>query len=203
MEMLRFKPLLKQTLWGGEKIIPFKNLDADLHNVGESWEISGVPGKETIVSGGEYDGWSLNALVEHLKEELVGKRCYATYGNEFPLLIKLIDARKDLSIQVHPSDEIAKKQGFPRGKTEMWYVMESDADAHLYSGLKRNITPEEYKALVDSDTICDALQQYAVSEGNVFFLPAGRIHAIGAGCFPCRDTADQRCDVAHIRFQAP
>lgn len=181
--MFKFKPLLMQSLWGGEKIIPFKHLDSDLTNVGESWEISGVKNNETVVDGGEYDGMPLNVLVERLGSKLVGQDNYERFGNEFPLLIKFIDARDDLSIQVHPTDEIALRQGRRRGKTEMWYLMSSDKGAKLYSGLKKKITPEEYAAMVENDTICDALAQYEVKEDDVFFLPAGRIHAIGAGCF--------------------
>ena len=183
MNIFKFQPLLKSTLWGGERIIPFKHLNDNMENVGESWEISGVKDNETIVSEGQYKGKKLNDLVAELKEKLVGKECYKRYGDEFPLLIKFIDARQDLSIQVHPTDEIAKKQGRERGKTEMWYLMDSAPGAKLYSGLKKKITPEEYKKMVEDDTICDALAQYAVKEGDVFFLPAGRIHAIGAGCF--------------------
>ena len=183
MEMLKFKPLLKQTLWGGDKIIAFKHLQEKLENVGESWEISGVKDNETVVDGGAYDGRKLNDLVAELKEQLVGHENYELFGNEFPLLIKFIDACQDLSIQVHPTDEIAHRQGKPRGKTEMWYALESDKGAQLYNGLKKRITPEEYKQMVADDTITDALARYTVSEGDVFFIPAGRIHAIGAGCF--------------------
>ena len=181
--MLKFKPLLKQTLWGGDKIIAFKHLQEKLENVGESWEISGVKDNETVVDGGAYDGRKLNDLVAELKEQLVGHENYELFGNEFPLLIKFIDACQDLSIQVHPTDEIAHRQGKPRGKTEMWYALESDKGAQLYNGLKKQITPEEYKQMVANDTITDALARYTVSEGDVFFIPAGRIHAIGAGCF--------------------
>ena len=183
MKPLKFKALLKQTIWGGDKIIPFKHLDDHLENVGESWEISGVPGNETVVADGEYAGKKLNELVIEQKDKLVGKANYERFGDEFPLLIKFIDARLDLSIQVHPTDEIAKRQGKERGKTEMWYIMDSDKDAKLYSGLKMQITPEQYKAMVEDDTITDALAQYEVKEDDCFFLPAGRIHAIGTGCF--------------------
>ena len=183
MNYFKFQPLLKQVLWGGDKIIPFKQADSQLENVGESWEISGVKDNETIVANGDCKGRSLNALLGEMKADLVGKANYERFGNEFPLLIKFIDARQDLSIQVHPTDEIAHRQGKSRGKTEMWYLMDSDKDAKLYSGLKKQITPEEYKKMVENDTICDALAQYNVKEGDVFFLPAGRIHAIGAGCF--------------------
>ena len=183
MKPLKFKALLKQTIWGGDKIIPFKHLDDHLENVGESWEISGVPGNETVVADGDYAGKKLNELVIEQKDKLVGKANYERFGDEFPLLIKFIDARQDLSIQVHPTDEIAKRQGKERGKTEMWYIMDSDKDAKLYSGLKMQITPEQYKAMVEDDTITGALAQYEVKEDDCFFLPAGRIHAIGTGCF--------------------
>lgn len=183
MKPLKFKPLLKQTIWGGDKIIPFKQLDSKMEKVGESWEISGVAGNETIVSEGEYEGSSVNDLVRTFKSRLVGHANYVRFGEEFPLLIKFIDASDDLSIQVHPTDELARKRGKNRGKTEMWYVMDSDKDAKLYCGLKENITPEKYQEMVSDDTITDALAQYPVKEGDVFFIPAGRIHAIGKGCF--------------------
>ena len=183
MEFLKFEPLLKQTIWGGDKIIPFKHLEKSLDQVGESWEVSGVKDNETVVANGEYKGWKLNDVLAEQKELLVGKENYARYGNLFPLLIKFIDARQQLSIQVHPNDEQAQQKGLPRGKTEMWYVMKSDPTASLRSGLKQQITPAEYKQMVEDDTITDALAQYEVKEDDCFFLPAGRIHAIGTGCF--------------------
>ncbi len=181
--MYKFEPLLKQTLWGGDKIIPFKHLDTEMENVGESWEISGVKDNETIVANGPEKGKSLNQLVREQKARLVGVENYERFGDEFPLLIKFIDARQDLSIQVHPTDEIAHRQGKPRGKTEMWYALEPTPGAQLYNGLKQQITAEQYKEMVADDTITDALARYEVHEGDVFFIPAGRIHAIGAGCF--------------------
>ena len=185
--MYKFEPLLKQTLWGGDKIIPFKHLDVQMENVGESWEISGVKDHETIVADGPDKGKSLNQLVSEQKELLVGADNYQRFGDEFPLLIKFIDACQDLSIQVHPSDETAHRQGKQRGKTEMWYCLGSASEENtkpkLYNGLKQQITPEQYKEMVEHDTITDALAQYEVHEGDVFFIPAGRIHAIGAGCF--------------------
>ena len=131
---------------------------------------------------GEDKGKTLNQLVKEQKEKLVGEENYERFGNEFPLLIKFIDAKRDLSIQVHPNDEIAHKHGKSRGKTEMWYALECAPDAKLYCGLKKKITPAEYKAMVDNDTITDALACYEVNEDDVFFIPAGRIHAIGGGC---------------------
>lgn len=157
----KFTPLVKTLIWGTE-----------------SWQISGVPGNETPC-----DGQKLNDLVKALKGQLVGEANYQRFGDEFPLLIKFIDAHQDLSIQVHPTDEIAHRQGKPRGKTEMWYVMDSQPTAKLYNGLKMQITPDQYKEMVANDTICDVLAQYHVHEGDCFFIPAGRIHAIGAGCY--------------------
>ena len=165
MNYYKFTPLLKTLIWGTE-----------------SWQISGVPGNETPVLGSA-SPLTLNTLVAEQKERLVGRANYQRFGNEFPLLIKFIDAHQDLSIQVHPTDEIAHRQGKPRGKTEMWYVMESQPTATLYNGLKMQITPEQYKEMVENDTICDALARYQVREGDCFFIPAGRIHAIGAGCY--------------------
>lgn len=181
MKILRFQPIMKQTLWGGKRIATFKQFDCTNSNIGESWELSGVAGNETtcVTMGGK----SLNTLVAEYKDRLVGKANYERFGNEFPLLIKFIDAHQDLSIQVHPDDATALRQGKTRGKTEMWYLMYSDAGAKLYSGLKQQITPEQYKTMVEEGSICDALAQYSVKEDDVFFLPAGRIHSIGSGCF--------------------
>ena len=181
--MYKFEPLLKQTLWGGEKIIPFKHLNQQMEHVGESWEISGVKDNETIVANGPHKGKSLNQLVREQKGQLVGEDNYLRFGDEFPLLIKFIDACQDLSIQVHPDDETAHRQGKSRGKTEMWYALPSAPGAQLYNGLKEKITPEDYEKMVEDDTITDALARYEVHEGDVFFIPAGRIHAIGKGCF--------------------
>ncbi len=187
--MYKFKPLLKQTIWGGDKIVAFKHLTpADLAgqptaNIGESWEISGVKGSESIVDGGPDDGKSLNHLVSSYRERLVGTDNYRRFGNEFPLLVKFIDARQDLSIQVHPDDETARRQGYPCGKTEMWYVLHSDDEARLYNGLRQHLTPDDYRRMVDDHTITQALAHYRVHEGDVFFIPGGRIHSIGAGCF--------------------
>ena len=181
--MYKFKPLLKQTLWGGNKIIAFKHLDQQMEHVGESWEVSGIKDCESIVAGGPDEGKGLNQLVHEQKEQLVGKENYERFGDEFPLLIKFIDAHQSLSIQVHPDEETAHRHGKRHGKTEMWYVLKSASDAQLYNGLRQHITHEEYKQMVEDGTITDALAHYKVHEGDVFFIPAGRIHAIGAGTF--------------------
>ena len=183
MQILKFKPLLKSTIWGGSKIIPFKNLDSDQANVGESWEVSGVRDNESIVCEGEYEGRKLNELVAELREKLVGKENYERFGNSFPLLVKFIDAQQDLSIQVHPDDETAHRQGKPMGKTEMWYALDSDDDATLRVGLRKAITPELYKEMVEDGSIVGALAEYKLKADDCFFIPAGRIHAICKGSF--------------------
>lgn len=184
MYPLKFKPILKSTIWGGEKIIPFKHLDCQQAQVGESWEISDVPGDESVVAYGADAGKNLTQLVSEYKASLVGENNYKRFNGKFPLLIKFIDAQQDLSIQVHPNDELAMKRHNSMGKTEMWYVIGNDGGkAHLRSGLSKQITPEEYAQMIADNTICDALADYAVQPGDVFFLPAGRIHSIGAGCF--------------------
>ena len=183
MQPITFEPLLKSTIWGGDKIIPFKHLSRRQAQVGESWEISGVPGHETVVKNGLFRGMTLNEVVSQEKGRLVGEDNYRRFGNEFPLLIKFIDAHADLSIQVHPNDEVAVRHGAPHGKTEMWFIMPSEQDAVVYSGLKDTLTPEQYRQMVAEDTITEAIAKYPAKEGDVFFLPAGRIHAIGAGCF--------------------
>lgn len=181
--MYKFKPLLKQTLWGGNKIIAFKHLDLQMEHVGESWEVSGIKGCESVVAGGPDEGKGLNQLVHEQKGLLVGKENYERFGDEFPLLIKFIDAHQNLSIQVHPDDETARRHGKGHGKTEMWYVLKSASGAQLYNGLRQHITPETYKQMVENGTITNALAHYTVHEGDVFFIPAGRIHSIGAGAF--------------------
>jgi mannose-6-phosphate isomerase len=180
---MKFEPILKQMLWGGERLIPFKHLHSDLAGVGESWEISGVENNESVVANGPDKGLNLTELVRRYREELVGEGNYARFGNKFPLLIKFIDAKQDLSIQVHPTDELAKKRHNSLGKTEMWYVIGAAPGAKLRSGFSRQITPKEYKERVLNNTITDVLQEYDIHPGDVFFLPAGRVHSIGAGAF--------------------
>lgn len=183
MYPLKFEPILKQTLWGGDKIIPFKHLDENLSNVGESWEISAVEGSESIVANGVDKGRTLPEIVRKYKEELVGEANYARFGDKFPLLIKFIDAKLDLSIQVHPGDELAKKRHNSFGKNEMWYVIDADKGAKLISGFAEQIAPKDYKGKVHDGTFADVLQTCAIQPGDVFYVPAGRVHGIGAGAF--------------------
>lgn len=179
--LLKFSAVFKQKLWGGQRILPFKGMPAGGGKIGESWEISGIKGCETCVSGGIYDGVGLASLLAELKERLVGHSVYKKYSNEFPLLVKFIDAADDLSIQVHPDDTMAHKYGYPNGKTEMWYVIGTSPGAHITSGFKKRITPEEYKAAVADDTIGQILCDSKTVPGDCFFVPAGRVHSIGRG----------------------
>ena len=183
MYPLKFEPVLKQTLWGGDKIIPFKHLNENLPNVGESWEISAVEGSESVVANGADKGLTLPEMVRKYKEELVGEANYMRFGNKFPLLIKFIDAKLDLSIQVHPNDELARKRHNSFGKNEMWYVIAADKGAKLISGFAEQITPKEYKERVYNGTFAEVLQTCEIKPGDVFYVPAGRVHGIGAGSF--------------------
>src|SRR5690554_1411171 len=180
---LKFQPILKSVIWGGSDICRFKKIEPILEGIGESWEISGVHNNVSVVANGRLAGTSLDELMSLTKEKLVGKNVYQRFGDTFPLLIKFIDARDDLSIQVHPDDTLAKARHHSFGKTEMWYVVHAAPDAYLYSGFEKSITPDEYIETVNNNTFTDTLKKQEVKPGDVFFLPAGRVHAIGAGCF--------------------
>lgn len=180
---LKFTPIFKDKIWGGQKIKTVLGRDfGELPNAGESWDISGVEGNESIVCNGALAGNSLAELVEVYMGDLVGDKVYAKHGNQFPLLVKVIDANDALSIQVHPDDEMAAERHNSLGKTEMWYLLAADNDASLISGFNSEISKEEYLALVENATLEEALRSYPVKQGDVFFMPAGRVHAIGKGC---------------------
>jgi mannose-6-phosphate isomerase len=183
MYPLKFEPILKSIIWGGEDICQFKNIEPNRDGIGESWEISGVSGDVSVVSNGEWKGKSLNELIEMYGDRLLGKPVRERFGDTFPLLIKFIDAKQALSIQVHPDDELAKKRHNSFGKTEMWYVVKAAPGASLYSGFREEIDAEKYVQSLEDDTFINYLQKHDVKPGDVFFLPAGRVHAIGAGCF--------------------
>ena len=184
MQPIKFKPILKETLWGGGKIAKFKNMDGqEGRKIGESWEISGVCGNESVADCGPCEGKTLTQIVAEMKEKLVGHDNYKRFGNVFPLLIKFIDADQQLSVQVHPDDVTAQRHGMKNGKTEMWYIMDSEPYATLCCGLKAEMTPGEFEAKVANGTICDAIAEYPVKADDCFFIPAGRVHSIGAGCF--------------------
>ena len=181
--MYKFQPILKSTIWGGEKIVPYKQIASGQTQVGESWELSGVKGNESVVAGGPEAGTTLPGLIAHHGAALLGKANFERFGEEFPLLIKFIDARQDLSIQVHPDDRLAWERHKSKGKTEMWYVVDADKGARLRSGFAKQVTPAQYEASVEDNTITDILAEYEIHPGDLFFLPAGRVHSIGAGAF--------------------
>lgn len=180
---IKFNPILKPVLWGGEEICHFKGLYPVVEGIGESWEISQLKDHVSIVSDGALQGLSLNDLMARYGARLLGKSVESKYKDQFPLLVKFIDAHDNLSIQVHPDNALAKIRHGSSGKTEMWYVISAEEGAGLYSGFSRKITPEEYVKRVSDDTIMDVLQFHQVKSGDVFFLPAGCIHAIGKGVF--------------------
>ena len=178
---LKFEPILKSVVWGGEKIAPFKGIETTETKIGESWEISGVKNNESVVANGPDKELTLTEMIAKYGAELVGEKNFARFGTTFPLLIKIIDAAGDLSIQVHPDDELAKTRHNSLGKTEMWYIVDADEDAKICAGLSEELNPETYAQKVADKTIMEAIACHESHPGYVFFLPAGRIHAIGAG----------------------
>jgi len=178
---LVFQPILKEKIWGGEKLEEHFNKPAHSKNVGESWEISTVPNYVSVVANGDLKGKSLQDLVNKYTFKLLGEKNWKRFGNEFPLLIKFIDAKEDLSIQLHPNDELAKKRHNSFGKTEMWYVMQADKDANLIVGFKGKVDKETYLKHLKNNTLTEILNFDKVKEGDTYFIEAGRVHAIGAG----------------------
>ena len=183
MKALQFNALLKTTIWGGEEVTALKKLENAPKHVGESWEISGVPGNETVVADGEFKGETLEKLIERFGAELVGKRNIERYGTTFPLLIKFISAAQDLSIQVHPDDAMAQRMGHPYGKTEMWYIVHTQPGASLCSGFNADFSADGYTKSLSDGTLMNHLSRHETQPGDCFFIPAGRIHSIGAGNF--------------------
>ena len=183
LPILKFTPIFKSVLWGGKRIAQFKNMPPQGDHVGESWELSPMKGNESVVSEGPMKGRTLPELMISDGEEIMGKRLYANYGDKFPLLIKFIDSTDDLSIQVHPDDELAAKRHNSLGKTEMWFSVLPAEGAYLYAGFKKQITPEQFRAMVADNTIVDVLGKFYPKRGDMFFLPAGRVHSIGRGNF--------------------
>jgi len=179
---LKFLPIFKDKIWGGQKIRTILNKDfGELDNCGESWEISGVSGDVSLVKNGPLKGQSLVQLIETYKQDLVGKKVYSRFGLEFPLLIKFIDANEDLSIQVHPDDHLARERHDCNGKTEMWYILQADPGSKLISGFNRIIDRETYLEFFNSGRLTELLNSEEARKGDVFFLPAGRVHTIGKG----------------------
>jgi len=178
---IKFKPILQEKIWGGTKLKSLLNKASDKENIGESWEVSAVKNNVSIVSNGVYKGQNLQDLLEQYKSDLVGNKVFKQFGAQFPLLIKFIDAKEALSIQLHPNDELAQKRHESFGKTEMWYVMQADKNASLIVGFKTDCTQETYLKYLNENKIVNLLNSEKVTEGDVFFIPTGRIHAIGAG----------------------
>jgi mannose-6-phosphate isomerase len=178
---IKFTPILKEKIWGGNKLKTQLNKNTDLSNIGESWEISDVKGDTSIVSNGVYKGKTLKELQVEFKSDLIGEKNYKTFGYKFPLLIKFIDAKKDLSIQLHPNDRLAAKRHDSFGKTEMWYVLQADKGANLIVGFNQKITRELYSKHLKEKTLPSILNFDEVSSGDTYFIEVGRVHAIGAG----------------------
>lgn len=178
---LKFHPILKERLWGGTKLKDVLGKPIESSITGESWELSTVAGDVSTVANGELSGTSLQKLIDSQPESLLGKSVYDRFGTDFPILIKFIDAKQDLSIQLHPNDELAKERHDSFGKTEMWYVMDADQDANLIVGFNKDVTKEEYAKSLENDELLELLNYEQVKEGDTFFINTGKIHAIGAG----------------------
>ena len=178
---LKFLPLFKNVIWGGNRLKDYGFNYDPLPNCGELWALSSVKDHESVIANGFLAENTLNEAIEIYMGDLVGDMIYNRYGTEVPLLVKLIDAARDLSIQVHPDDELAQRRGMPQGKTEMWYVMQADPGASLISGFRRDTTPEEYTAALAAGHLTDLLHAEEPEPGDVYFIPAGRVHALGKG----------------------
>jgi mannose-6-phosphate isomerase len=178
---IKFIPIFKNRLWGGKKLDTVLGKPIEGERVGESWELSGVPGDVSVVANGPYAGKTLEDLIQSHPEELLGAEVLRRFGTEFPILIKFIDAREDLSIQLHPGDELAKKRHNSFGKTELWYIMDAEPGSELIIGFNRDVDREEYQAALNEGRLLDLLHYEPVGEGDAFFINSGKIHAIGGG----------------------
>ena len=178
---LLFRPNLHTVVWGGHQLQPYKGLATTDEPIGESWEVSAVPTSTSIINNGELQGRDLISVINEAPEAILGRAVNEKYAGKLPLLVKFIDAQRDLSIQVHPNDEMAQREHGKMGKSEMWYVIKATPDAHLYAGFKQNIDAEEYRRRIADGTITEVLADHRVKAGDVFYLPAGRVHAICGG----------------------
>lgn len=177
---LKFTPILKEKVWGGTKLSHLFGKECD-ENTGESWEVSGVKGDVSIVANGALKGKPLTAIIETYKETLVGKKVFETFGNKFPLLFKFIDAKQDLSVQLHPNDALARKRHNSFGKTEMWYILDADESARIILGFSKKMNAKTYLKHLSKNKLIDILHSEKVSKGDSFFIEPGVVHAIGAG----------------------
>ena len=178
---LLFEPNLHTIVWGGNQLRPYKGLEPSDEPIGESWEVSAVPTSTSIISNGVYAGKDLITVINENPDAILGTKVNEKYKGQLPLLVKFIDAKRDLSIQVHPNDEMAMREHGKMGKSEMWYVIKAEEGAHLYAGFKEEITLEEYQQRIADGTITEVLADHKVKAGDVFYLPAGRVHAICGG----------------------
>lgn len=178
---IKFTPILQEKIWGGKKLSTLLGKKSNNSKIGESWEISDVDGFSSVVSNGSYAGWTLKELLKEYKEELVGVTVYDKFKDTFPLLIKFIDANQDLSIQLHPNDSIAKSRHNSFGKTEMWYIVQSEENSKLIVGFADDTNKEEYLKHLDNNTLTNILNEEIAQEGDVYFIPPGRVHAICRG----------------------
>lgn len=178
---LLFEPNLHEVVWGGKKLTKWKQLPAHEQPVGESWEVSCVPQSVSVIANGEAKGMDLASYIAQQRAEVLGKGVAKAYDNQLPLLVKFIDAKRNLSIQVHPNDEMAARLFHKKGKSEMWYVISAEPGAYLYAGFKTAINAQEYRRLIAEGDITTVLAKHRVHPGDVFYIPAGRVHAIGEG----------------------
>lgn len=178
---LLFEPNLHSVVWGGNKLNAWKKLPPANKPIGESWEVSAVPSSIDIIANGELAGKDLVTVISAYPDEILGKNVAKENNNQLPLLVKFIDAQRDLSIQVHPNNEMAHRVHNKLGKTEMWYIIDAQPGSYLYSGFKKEITKEEYKERINNGTICDVVAKHEVKPGDVFYIPSGRVHAICSG----------------------
>ncbi len=178
---IKFIPILKEKIWGGEKLMTLLNKESKKKNIGESWEISDIKGEMSVVANGSLKGKSLQDLMVGFRSDLLGKKVFNKFSYNFPLLIKFIDAKEALSIQLHPHDALAQKRHSSFGKTEMWYVVQADKGANLIVGFKNNSEKETYLKHLKNKSLLDILNVDKVKKGDVYFIPTGRVHAIGAG----------------------
>lgn len=183
MKIQKLTPAFQDYLWGGTKLRDIYRKDCNYDKIAESWELSTHSAGESCISGGEFDGMKLSAFIEQAGEDVLGKHC--AQFEKFPVLIKFIDAKEPLSVQVHPSDEYGLRVEGEYGKTEMWYVMDCDEGATLCFGVNRPVSPEEFRQRLENGTVMEVLNQVDVHKGDVFFIEAGTIHAIGAGTMIC------------------
>lgn len=178
---LLFQPNLHTVVWGGNQLRAYKGLEPSSEPIGESWEVSAVDSSPSIISNGVWAGRDIISVTSEYPEPILGKKVSKAFHGQLPLLAKFIDAKQDLSIQVHPNDEMAMREHGKMGKSEVWYIIKADKGSHLYAGFKKQITPEEYRQRIADGTITEVLADHQVKAGDVFFLPAGRVHAICGG----------------------